>query len=265
MTQVRYPKFAHKATVDANATITMRQRLETLAIRREVWETTQLADSNAALYQLFGDCKELYRDLTTGENSKALKQGLNDFISLKGYVFKSSSPLTLKVIHCVFGAKDRRRLSTYHTVLRVAIAENWKVEEVAQKINERGGIQEISLQRKDGLKPKEKAEIARDVLMSQCIATLSSDALNASMNKEHIHENSVAVLTLNGDGTYDVHCVVKSKAAVDAALAAYFSENKVEIEIVQRQRYLEAEEAAKAALISDAVNSANDPIINQVA
>jgi hypothetical protein len=58
---------------------------------------------------------------------------------------------------------------------------------------------------------------------------------------------------------------VKSKVAVDAALSAYFSENKVEIEVVQRQRYLEAEEAAKASLISDAVNSANDPIINQAA
>ena len=53
MTQERYTNFAYKATVDAHATISMRQRLETLAIRREVWETTQLADSNAALYQLF--------------------------------------------------------------------------------------------------------------------------------------------------------------------------------------------------------------------
>ena len=265
MTQERYTNFAYKATVDAHATTSMRQRLETLAIQREVWETTQLADSNGSLYQLLGDCKVLYSDLTSGENARVMKQGFNDYIRLKGYVFKSSSPLTLKVIHCVFGAKDRRRLSTYHTVLRVAIAENWQVGEVAQKITERGGIQEISLQRKEELKPKEKAEIARDVLMSQCIATLSSDALKAKMNIEHIHENAVAVLTLNGDGTYSVHCVVKSKAALDAALAAYFSENKVEIEIVQRQRYSEAEEAAKAALILDAVNSANDPIINQAA
>ena len=150
-------------------------------------------------------------------------------------------------------------------MLRVAIAENWTVEEVAQRIIERGGIQEISLQRKAGLKPKEKAEISREVLMSQCIATLSSDSLKAKMNIEHIHENAVAVLALNCHGTNDVHCAVKSKVAVDAALAAYFSQNKVEIEIVQRQRYLEAEEAAKAALISDAVNSANDPIINQAA
>jgi hypothetical protein len=265
MTQERYPNFAYKATIDSNATITMRQRLETLAIQREVWETTQLADSNGSLYQLLGDCKVLYSDLTSGENARVMKQGFNDYIRLKGYVFKSSSPLTLKVIQCVFGAKDRRRLSTYHTVLRVAIAENWKVEEVSQRITERGGIQEISLQRKEGLKPKEKAEIARDVLMSQCIATLSSDALKAKMNIEHIHENAVAVLTLNGDGTYSVHCVVKSKAAVDAALAAYFSENKVEIEIVQRQRLLLAEDSAKNTLISEAVNSANDSMIHEAA
>ena len=263
MTQETYTNFAYKATVDAPATTSMRQRLETLAIQREVWETTQLADSNAVLYQILADCKMLYRDLTIGDNSRVMKQGFNDYIRLKGYVFKSSSPLTLKVIHCVFGAKDRRRLSTYHTVLRVAISENWKVEEVAQKIIERGGIQEISLQRKGGLKPKEKAEIARDVLMSQCIATLSSDALKGKTNIEHIHENAVAVLTLNGDGTYSVHCVVKSKVAVDAALSAYFSENKVEIEIVQRQRFLVAEDFAKNTLISDAVNSANESMINQ--
>ena len=245
MTHESYRLNAEKATLITQVSITLRQRVENLAIRREVWETTQLAGANATLYQIMDESLALYRDLTSGENVRSMKQGLNDYISIKGYVFKSSSPLTLKVIHCIFGAKDRRRLSTYHTVLRVAIAENWKVEEVAQKITERGGIQEISLQRKDGLKPKEKAEIARDVLMSQCIATLSSEALTANFNKENIDEHAVAVLTLNGDGTYSVHCVVKSNAAVDVALIAYFAQNKVEIESIQRQRYLKAEEAVK--------------------
>jgi hypothetical protein len=234
----------------------MRQRLETLAIQREVWETTQLADSNGSLYQLLGDCKVLYSDLTSGENARVMKQGFNDYIRLKGYVFKSSSPLTHKVIHCVFGAKDRRRLSTYHTVLRVAIAENWKVEEVAQKITARGGIQEISLQRKDGLKPKEKAEIARDVLMSQCIATLSSEALTANFNKESIDEHAVAVLTLNGDGTYSVHCVVSSNTAVNAALTAFFSSNKADFVEAQKQKAVEIAEATKAMLIKSAANDA---------
>ena len=101
--------------------------------------------------------------------------------------------------------------------------------------------------------------------MSQCIATLSSEALTANFDKESIDEHAVAVLTLNGDGTYDVHCVVKSKVAVDAALAAYFSQNKVEIEIVQRQRVLVAEDTAKETLISEAVNSANESMIHEAA
>ena len=58
---------------------------------------------------------------------------------------------------------------------------------------------------------------------------------------------------------------MKSKVAVDAALAAYFSQNKVEIEIVQRQRDLVAEESAKETLISEAVNSANNSMIHEAA
>ena len=237
MINEKYPNFAKKATIDAHASISMRQRLETLSIHREVWETTQLEGSNAGLYQIMDEGLALYRDLTSGENVRSMKQGLNDYISIKGYVFKSSSPLTLKVIHCIFGAKDR----------------------------ERGGIQEISLKRKESLKPKERAAFAREVLMQQSIATLSSDALKTKMNIEHIHENAVAVLTLNGDGTYSVHCVVKSNAAVDAALAAYFSQNKLEVEIYQNQRNVEAEAYTRAKLIGDAVNSANDSMIHEAA
>jgi len=265
MTHESYRLNAEKATLVAQVSITLRQRVENLAIRREVWETTQFAGANATLYQIMEESLALYRDLTIGENIRAMKHGLNDYISTRGYVFKESSPLTLTVIHCVFGAKDRRRLSTYHTVLRVAIAENWKVGEVAQKIIEQGGIQEISLKRKQGLKPKLKAEFAREVLMQKTVATLSSDSLKAQMNIENIHENAVAVLTLNGDGTYSVHCVVKSKAAVDAALAAYFSQNKVEIETLHSQRVLEAKGTAKATLISDAIISANDSLIREAA
>ena len=265
MTHESYRLNAEKATLVAQVSITLRQRVENLAIRREVWETTQLAGANATLYQIMDESLALYRDLTSGENVRSMKQGLNDYISIKGYVFKSSSPLTLKVIHCIFGAKDRRRLSTYHTVLRVAIAENWQVGEAAKKITERGGIQEISQKRKESLKPKERAAFAREVLMQQSIATLTSDALKAKMNIEHIHENAVAVLTLNADGTYNVHCVVKSNAAVDAALTAYFSQNKLEIEIFQNQRNIEAEASKRAKLIADAVISANDTMIHEAA
>lgn len=256
MTQERYRLNAEKATLVAHVSISLRQRLENLAIQREVWETTQFAGSNAALYKILDESLLLYKELTTGENIKVMKQGLNDYISTKGYVFKESSPLTLKVIRCVFGATDRRRLSTYHTVLRVAIAEKWQVGEVPKKITERGGIQEISMFRKDGLTAKDKATIARDALMSKSIATLSSEELMKSFNIEHKGESAVAVMTLENDGSYSVHCVVNSATAVNAALTAFFSSNKADFVAAQQQKAAEIAEARKAMLIKTAANDA---------
>ena len=108
-----------------NASVEVRQRLEDLVVQREAFEITSLARTNQALYHLFRECLSLYRDLTEGEDLKAKKIGLQDFINFKGYVFRASAPLSQKVIRCVFGDKDRRRISTYHTVLRVAITEKW--------------------------------------------------------------------------------------------------------------------------------------------
>jgi hypothetical protein len=155
--------------MNLTASIEVRQRIEDLVMLREVFETTQLARSNQALYSLIRDCLSLYRDLTEGEDLKAKKLGLQDFINLKGYVFKSTSPLSLKVIRCVFGEKDRRRISTYHTVLRVAISENWDLSEVATKILERGGVQEISVRKANAMSQKDKALTAQSVLLNQSV------------------------------------------------------------------------------------------------
>jgi hypothetical protein len=239
-----------------NATKSILKRVENLSIKREVWESNELARSNDALYPIFDGCIELYRDLTRGEGVKAQKKGFEDFINVKGYVFKSTSPLTLKVIRCVFGEKDRRRLSTYHSVLRVAIADNWKVGEAAQRISEYGGVQEISLRRKDALTAKDKATIAREALMSESIATLSSEAIFKQFDTSKIGDSAVAVMTLEGDGSYSVHCVVSSNTAVNAALTAFFSSNKADFVEAQKQKARELEEATKAMLIKSAANDA---------
>ncbi len=256
---------ATSATNEATATkknltasIEVRQRIEDLVIMREVFETTQLARSNQALYSLISDCLSLYRDLTEGEDLKAKKLGLQDFINFKGYIFKSTSPLSLKVIRCVFGDKDRRRISTYHTVLRVAIAEKWDLNEVATKISERGGVQEISVRKANAMTQKDKALTAQSVLLNQSVASIDSHSLKSKHNSEFNEQQAVAVLTQNTDGTYSVHCVVHSSTAVNAALAAYFSANKSDIQqIVEQQKIAEAT-TQQATLIANAVNAAND-------
>lgn len=248
------------ATQSTGASISakMMQRISDLAIRREAWETTEYDRSNQALYSVIAECLNLYLDLTSGTDIKMKKQGLEDFINTKGYVFKEISPLSLKIIRCVFGDRDRRRLSTYHTVLRAAIAAKWAVSDVAKKISECGGVQEISLRKPGGLSAKDKANAARAALMNQSIATLSSDAIFKQFNQEHKAETAVAVMTLNDDGTYSVHCVVRSATAVNAALAGYFSANKEVLVGLQEQQKAQAAEAVKAQLIANAAAAAND-------
>jgi hypothetical protein len=236
----------------------MRERIEDLAIQREGWENTQLARSNQALYSIFKECLALYRDLTEGENLKEKKIGFKDHINLKGYKFKESSPLSLKVIRCIFGDKDRRRLSTYHTVLRVAIADDWSLDEVAAKITERGGVQEISVRKANAMSLKDKALAAQAALLTQSVASIDSQQLKQMHNSEQNEQQAVAVVTQHQDGTFSVHCVVHNNTAVNAALAAYFNANKSDLQKVTEQQQAALATTMQSTLIDQAVAAAND-------
>ena len=241
-----------------NASIEVRQRIEDLVVQREVFETTTLARTNQALYHLFTECLSLYRDLTEGEDLKAKKMGLQDFINFKGYNFRASAPLSQKVIRCVFGEKDRRRISTYHTVLRVAISEKWALTEVPSKITERGGVQEISVRKANAMSQKDKALTAQTALLNQSVATIESQALKSKHNIEFNEQQAVAVVTQNQDGTFTVHCVVHSTTAVNSALSAYFNANKTDLQQIVEQQKLVQASTQQSVLIANAVNASND-------
>jgi len=252
--------------VAAIATITMRERIEALAIEREVWETTVYARSNEQLYALIQKCYGLYLELTTGADVGAKKGSFRDYINTKGYVFKNSTPLTAKIIRCVFGAKDRRRLSTYHTVLRRAATAQWLLEEVPAKIAEVGGVQEISLGKPAGsLTPKQKAEQARGVVLSTVLATVASDKLAAQNNPENAGEQAVAVVTQQADGTYTIHCVVHGDTLVNTALAGFFGAHKAQLEQLQRELLTSQSRASLEVSIAHAGAAANAVAIAQSA
>jgi hypothetical protein len=244
--------------VDMTIATAMRERIEDLAMQREGWENTQLARSNQALYSIFKECLALYRDLTEGENLKEKKIGFKDHINLKGYKFKESSPLSLKVIRCIFGDKDRRRLSTYHTVLRVAIADDWSLDEVAAKITARGGVQEISVRKANAMSQKDKALAAQAALLTQSVASIDSQQLKQMHNSEQNEQQAVAVVTQHQDGTFSVHCVVHNNTAVNAALAAYFNANKSDLQKVTEQQQAALATTMQSTLIDQAVAAAND-------
>jgi hypothetical protein len=204
----------------------VRARLKQMSNVNKAWEEGAYKTANEGLYSLIQSCYQLYKELTNAAdvNLKHKKQGLNDYLSMNGLDAYTSKPMPQKIIRCVFGDRDRRRISTYNAVLRKIIAKGWTVEEVPSQITACGGVQELSLDRKPGtLTPKDKALQVKDAVQSIELANVKTAQTDQFVNAEKHGETFAAVLTQNADGSYSINCIVDSKGAVNAALTAYYA------------------------------------------
>lgn len=206
-----------------------RARVDSLAVEASAWEIGVYTKSNDILYSLIQKSYELYKDLSNDPdgNLKYRKQGLADYMALKGLSAYIDKPMAARIIRCVFGNKDRRRISTYTSVLKFIIKQGYAVADVPAKIAELGGVQEISLGRAgNALTPKQKAAIASAKVAEAVLGSVSSEALSKLADAETMGDKFAAVLTQNSDGTFSINCLVHSHAAVNATLAAFYSANK---------------------------------------
>lgn len=241
----------------AARSISMQNRIAALAAARESWQNGAYARSNEQLYALIADCYQLYQDLTdTMSDTGPLRMGLKDYIASKGYQFKDGTALSAKIVRCVFGNSDRRRVSNYHTALRVALAQKWAVADVAKNIAALGGVQEISLGKPaNALTAKQKAEQANASVRNQELGRFSSPQLSKLFDAERMDEQSVAVVTLKSDGSFVINAVVHSDSAVTAALAAYYGANKEALLDAQKNKQATQEAASREQLIKAAADS----------
>ena len=204
----------------------VRARLKQMSNANKAWEEGAYKTANEGLYELIQSCYQLYKELTDAAdvNLKHKKQGLNDYLSINGLDAYTSKPMPQKIIRCVFGERDRRRISTYNVVLRRIIAEGWTVEDVPAQIAACGGVQEMSLGRKPGtLTAKEKALQVKDAVQGVELVKVKNAQTDQFVNAEKHGETFAAVLTQNPDGSFSVNCIVDSKGAVNAALTAYYA------------------------------------------
>ena len=207
----------------------MYARLELLKAEATTWEKDAYTSANTLLYGLFAKCRALHVELTDAADSTLAikKQALNENMSKNGLSQYWDKPLTQRIIRCVFGDRDRRRISTYHTVLRYIVAQNWSPNEVVAGITAAGGVQEISLGHPAGyVSPKNRAAAANAAVTKKTLATVQGDKLAQHIDADKHGEKVAAVLTQNADGTFTVNCIVSSNTAVNATLAAYYSKNK---------------------------------------
>jgi hypothetical protein len=158
--------------------------------------------------------------------SDALRGGLRDYISVKGYTFTKSTHSLTKIIKCVFGF-DRRRVSTYSIVLRSALAKGVVVVDVAEFIRNQGGVEEIRLAKSpNAMSPKQKAQIAISSVVVNNIGVFKSPTLSGMLDAGKIGANTVLIGTWQADGSVVIRAVVESDTALNAALTSHYSSIK---------------------------------------
>ena len=155
---------------------------------------------------------------------------LRAFIAEHNLRFTKTSHGITKVLKCVFydgtNSVDRRRISTYSLALRSALSQNIKAEALAAFIEAAGGVQEIRMSSINAKPLVKRAELGRDAVdQAPVLATFRSDSVAQQIDSSDFDQPFVAVIVVRATGEVEVRSLLKSKSAVDAALAAHYSEN----------------------------------------
>jgi hypothetical protein len=203
------------------------QVLSQLETERITWEEGVYRTSNQALYALLAKCLAI-AEADTPELAKQRNAELEAFYKLRGYTYKKDAPPATRVVKAVFGAVDRRRLSTYSLVLREAIKQKVLATQLGDWIEQQGGIQAVRLsQSATFIKPAAKIEMARrafDTLPE--LGTVQSEALSMLADGDFIGECCVLVSEQAANGSFVVRGFTRAGGAVNAAFAALYAEQR---------------------------------------
>jgi N-acetylglutamate synthase-like GNAT family acetyltransferase len=120
-------------------------------------------------------------------------------------------------------------VSAYSLVLREALAQNKKADEIAAFITAGGGVEEIRRSKSGNAKtPAQKAELGKAAVAEQQLATFNSDTLAvlAQNAGKSVGDELVAVIAQQADGSFVVRALVSSNTALNAALCGAYSANR---------------------------------------
>ena len=232
------------ASIAINAT----NMLNSMEASRITWEQGAFRTSNQALYAVLSDCLAFCGELTIAE-AKQRSAVLEAFFKERDYKYKKDLPLATRVVRAVFGNIDRRRVSTYSLVLRQAQKEDVTVSNLAQWIEDNGGIQEIRLGHSATfVSPKEKAEVAKGILQGKTpIGYAKSELLSHVADADFLGEPCVLLAEQQADGSFGVFAVLRQDGLIKAAFTALYG--------IQRDI------TAKAKAEIDAANDADGAVV----
>jgi len=230
--------------------------LSTLTEQRKQWEDGVYRKSNDELYALLQQCYELDLLISTArEGIKAMCNDITKYASELGYRFKQSTPTITKIVRCVFGDVHRSRVSTYSLALREAKSQKIAVKNIPSFIANAGGVQEIRVSKSPTYQTAaQKVATAEATVFNAPISSINSDELPL-LNSDHVEEPCVLLAQQEADGSFTVFSVVRSKAAINAAMLGALSTGKQEQATKAQQDAVSADANGKAELINDTANS----------
>ena len=208
--------------------------LNTIVAERKAWEVGAYRTSNQQLYGILAKCLSYYTQLSAcTKKTDALCVSYDAFVAANGIKFKDGTNLVNRVVKCAFyetsldrdAQRDRRRISAYSIVLRRAHDDKIAPVDLAAWIDEKGGIEQIRLNRGNVLTATAKAQVARTNVEASdsYIAVIENKLLMQSFDATDFDKTYVAVIVPRGDGKVEIRAVVKNASAINASLATLYS------------------------------------------
>ncbi|WJS99863.1 hypothetical protein [Novosphingobium humi] len=205
---------------------------------QKVWKDGAHRTANEELYLLLQRCYGLYKAMSSGDEAKAkVDQALNSHLNLRGLADHKFKTGLHKVIGCVFGIKDRRRVSAYAVALRVADDDGTEVANLPAYLRDAGGVEEVRKSKSGdakadkAAKANNKIKVAKDNLTAS-LATVEDKALSSRLtDKTALNGKVVLIATQGANGALIINALEDSEAVVNAALGAIYAKNKKEWEV----------------------------------
>jgi hypothetical protein len=224
-----------------------------LVSTRIEWENNAYRKSNEQLYALLAECFSMYTAMCLdNDRAKQLRKDLNDYIESNKLTFKKSTHTLVRIVRCVFGEADKRRISTYGIVLRSAFSQQIESTKLVDFIKQYGGVQEIKLAKTNALSVKAKAEVALTSLDTEVIAEIENKAVATKLDASKIGQRVIFIAKQLSNGKFVINGAVNSEGAVNTAMAAYYSANKESITKVVAERKLASNDASLTQAIDKA-------------
>jgi len=228
------------------AALTPIGRLQSMEQTTRNWETTELAASNKRLYSIMTDVYTYYQTMKSDPIKETRAQYATDlekFIEQRKYVFAPSSHDMTRVVKCVFGA-DRRRVSAYSIALREALNQKVSVKDLVDFIEQNGGVEQIRLGGTKPLSAKVRAGKVKDEVVGSELGVIKFDSRFVRADADWADKQVVIVATYLPTGEFQANAVIRHDSAVNAALAAYYSQQQAAArEVAKSEREAEEQRA----------------------